>query len=79
MDEERKKDQRLDVFFCIKTEDGTKEPRNFWIKVFEGPYFRAINHKICLVIVLGISAALLAVAILGAINVPVGLNEQVSM
>ena len=79
MDEERKKDQRLDVFFCIKTEDGAKEPRNFWIKVFEGPYFRVINHKICLVIVLGISAALLAVAIIGAINVPVGLNEQVSM
>ncbi len=69
----------MDVLFCIKTEDGPKEPRNFWVKLFEGPYFNLINQKFCLFIVLGVSALLLAVAVVGAIYVPVGLNEQVSM
>lgn len=34
MDEERKKSSRLDVLFCLKTEDEPKEPYNFWMKVF---------------------------------------------
>lgn len=34
MDEERKKSSRLDVLFCLKTEDEQKEPYNFWMKVF---------------------------------------------
>lgn len=38
-----------------------------------------ISKKICFFIVLGVSVGLLVLAIIGAINVPVGLNEQVSM
>lgn len=79
MDEERKKSGRLDVLFCIKTEDEPKEPRNFWMKFFEGPYYRLVSKKACFYIVLAISFVLLGVAVVGVIYVPVGLNEQVSM
>lgn len=49
------------------------------MKVFEGPYFRLISKKFCFYVVMAISVGLLALAVIGAMNVPVGLNEQVSM
>lgn len=49
------------------------------MKTFEGPYYRLITKKYCFIVVTIISLGLLALAIIGAINVPVGLNEQVSM
>jgi hypothetical protein len=49
------------------------------MKKFEGPYFNLLNKKFCFYIVIVISLLLLGLAIVGAIFVPVGLNEQVSM
>lgn len=49
------------------------------MKTFEGPYFKLITRKYCFIVVSVISVSMLALAIIGAINVPVGLNEQVSM
>jgi hypothetical protein len=70
----------MDVFCCIKREGGEdKEPRQFWKKRFGGGYYRVLKSKPCGFAVLAITLALLGLAIVGLGNIPVGLNEQVSM
>lgn len=44
------------------------------MKKFEGPYYNLLIKKPCFYIVIVISLGLLATAVIGAINVPVGLN-----
>lgn len=79
MDEERRKNRKMDIFCCIKSNEEDREPRNFWKNKFSGPYFNLLQKKGCFYAVIVISVALLGLAVIGAINVPVGLNEQVSM
>lgn len=78
VDCERRKAGKTDVFCCI---GGGQDavPHNFWKKRFGGGYYKALKTKTCGWIVLGTSIVLLGLAIVGAIMVPVGLNEQVSM
>lgn len=64
---------------CIKTNQNESEPRNFWRKLFGGPYSRLLQKNGCQWGVIGFSTLLLGLAIVGTIFVPVGLNEQVSM
>ena len=78
VDCERRKAKRMDIFCCVS---GGEEPapRNFWKKRFGGGYYKLLKKKACGWTVLAISVLLLGLAIVGAIFVPVGLNEQVSM
>lgn len=78
-DEERKNSGRADLFCCIKTNREVPEPRNFWKKIFGGPYYRLLLKNSCQFTVLGIAGALFILAAVGIFFVPVGLNEQVSM
>lgn len=77
-DEERKAKQRMDVFCCVNGGE-PPQPRNFWKKKFGGGYYRAIRSLPCNIAVGIISLALLGMAVAGVFNIPVGLNEQVSM
>ena len=78
-DEERRSKGRADVLCCISTGQTDVEPRNFWKKVFGGPYNKLLQKSGCQWCSIAFAVALLGLAITGAILVPVGLNEQVSM
>lgn len=78
-DEERRSKGRADVFCCLTTNQNQSEPRNFWKKVFGGPYNRVLQKNGCQWSVIAFSTLLLGLALVGSIYVPVGLNEQVSM
>lgn len=77
-DEERKVKQRMDVFCCVNGGEAP-QPRNFWKKKFGGGYYRAIRSLPCNIAVGMISLGLMGMAVAGVLNIPVGLNEQVSM
>lgn len=77
-DEERKAKHKMDVICCVDAGEPA-QPRNFWKTKFGGGYFRVIRSRPCAIAVGVISLLLLGLAVAGMINVPVGLNEQVSM
>lgn len=52
---------------------------DFWKKRFGGGYYRVLKTKPCGIAVAVVSLLLLGLAAVGVLNIPVGLNEQVSM
>jgi Niemann-Pick C1 protein len=68
----------MDVICCVNGGE-PPQPRNFWKSKFGGGYYRAIRSFPCTIIVGIVSLGLLGLAVAGILNVPVGLNEQVSM
>lgn len=78
-DEERRISGRADLICCIQTDREPVEAKNFWRNKFGGAYYRVLLKDGCQWSVMGIAVVLLGVAVAGLVNVPVGLNEQVSM
>ena len=80
-DEERRESNRADLLCCISfSTKETKPPgEGFWKRVFAEKYSALLQTKICFAFVLLIFGGLFALTVLGIINIPVGLNEQVSM
>jgi hypothetical protein len=68
----------MDVFCCIGAGEPA-QPKNFWKTKFGGPYYRLLKSTPCTIIVGILSLVFLGFAGAGLANVPVGLNEQVSM
>ena len=77
-DSERRMAGKTDVFCCIQ--GGTDpQPKNLWKKAFGGPYYRVLKSNICFAITIVIALVLMTGGVIGATQVPVGLNEHVSM